>query len=222
MDRIIQGTDEWFIARSGKATASRIADLINKTAKGAYASTRETYAKQLIVERLTGAPSKKFTSEAMRWGTTTEADARAAYVFNRAARVEEVGFILHPTVGDSGASPDGLSDDDGLLEIKCPTTETHIETLLTQEVPEEYIPQMQWQMACTGRVWCDFVSFDPRLIDEPKRFFCKRVMRDNAFIATLEREVIGFMNEVRGTVAKLDRIYPSAPIDESAELLMAG
>lgn len=221
MDKIIQGTDEWFQARAGKTTASRIADLINKTAKGSYAATRETYAKQLVVERLTGKSLEKFTSKEMRWGTETEAEARAAYVFNRAAVVEEVGFILHPTVGDSGASPDGLSEADGLLEIKCPKTETHIETLLSQEVPEEYIPQMQWQMACTGRAWCDFVSFDPR-VEEYLRFFCKRVPRDDVFIASLEREVISFMNEVRGTVAKLDRLYKPAPADVDACMLMAG
>jgi putative phage-type endonuclease len=221
MDKIIQGTDEWFQARAGKTTASRIADLINKTAKGAYAATREAYAKQLVVERLTGKSAEKYTSKEMRWGTETEAEARAAYVFNRAAVVEEVGFILHPSIADCGASPDGLSDDDGLLEIKCPKTETHIETLLRQEVPEEYIPQMQWQMACTGRAWCDFVSFDPR-VEEYLRFFCKRVQRDDVFIATLEREVVGFMNEVRGTVAKLERIYKPAPVDAAAELLMAG
>jgi putative phage-type endonuclease len=220
MDKIIQGTDEWFRARAGKATASRIADLIAKTAKG-YAATRKAYAAQLLTERLTGKSAEKFTSKEMRWGTETEAEARAAYIFNRAAVVEEVGFILHPTVGDSGASPDGLSDDDGLLEIKCPKTETHIETLLSQEVPEEYISQMQWQMACTGRAWCDFVSYDPR-VEEYLRFFCKRVPRDNAYIASLEGEVIKFMNEVRGTVAKLERLYKPAPADEALNLLMAG
>lgn len=218
MNRIIQGTDEWFQARAGKATASRIADLIARTTKG-YAASRSAYATQLVVERLTGKSAEKYTSKEMRWGTETEAEARAAYVFNRAAVVEEVGFILHPTVSDSGASPDGLSDGNGLLEIKCPKTETHIETLLSQTVPEEYVPQMQWQMACTGRVWCDFVSFDPR-VEEHLRFFCQRVPRDDVFIGTLEREVIGFMNEVRGTVAKLDRIYKQPPFD--AELLMAG
>ena len=221
MDKIIQGTDEWFQARAGKTTASRIADLINKTAKGAYAATREAYAKQLVVERLTGKSTEKYTSKEMRWGTETEAEAREAYVFNRAAVVEEVGFILHPTIGDSGASPDALSESDGLLEIKCPKTETHIETLLSQEVPEEYIPQMQWQMACTGRAWCDFVSFDPR-VEEHLQFFCKRVQRDDVYISSLEREVVSFMNEVRGTVAKLDRLYKPAPVDADDELLMAG
>lgn len=221
MSKIVQGTDEWFQARAGKTTASRIADLINKTAKGTYAATRETYAKQLIVERLTGKSAEKYTSKEMRWGTETEAEARGAYVFNRAAVVEEVGFILHPTIGDSGASPDGLSEHDGLLEIKCPKTETHVETLLSQEVPEDYIPQMQWQMACTGRVWCDFVSFDPR-VEEYLRFFCKRVSRDDAYISMLEREVVGFMNEVRGTVSKLERLYKPTPVDAAEELLMAG
>jgi putative phage-type endonuclease len=220
MDNIEQGSIEWLKLRAGKVTASRVADVIAKTKTGVSAS-RAKYAGELIAERLTGAPAERYSNAAMAWGTEMEPEARSAYEYNRVAAVEQVAFVLHPTIGDSGASPDGLVGDDGLVEIKCPETHTHIETLLGQAVPAKYVTQMQWQMACTGRAWCDFVSYDPRL-PEPMRFFCKRVMRDDALIAELETEVIAFLNDVRGTVAKLQRIYDPQPIDATAALLMAG
>lgn len=220
MDNIEQGSLEWLRLRAGKVTASRVADVIAKTKTGVSAS-RAKYAGELVAERLTGAPAERYSNAAMAWGTEMEPEARSAYEYNRAAKVDQVAFVLHPTIGDSGASPDGLVGEDGLVEIKCPETHTHIETLLGQAVPAKYITQMQWQMACTGRAWCDFVSYDPRL-PEPMRFFCKRVMRDDALITELETEVVAFLNEVRGTVAKLQRIYDPQPIDATAALLMAG
>jgi putative phage-type endonuclease len=216
MDNIEQGSLEWLRLRAGKVTASRVADVIAKTKTGVSAS-RAKYAGELIAERLTGSPAGRYSNAAMAWGTEMEPEARSAYEYNRAASVEQVAFVLHPTIADSGASPDGLVGEDGLVEIKCPETHTHIETLLGQAVPGKYVTQMQWQMACTGRAWCDFVSYDPRL-PEPMRFFCKRVMRDAALIAELEREVVTFLNEVLGTVAQLQRIYDPAP----AESQMAG
>lgn len=220
MDNIEQGSLEWLKLRAGKVTASRVADVIAKTKTGVSAS-RAKYAGELIAERLTGSPAERYSNAAMAWGTEMEPEARSAYEYNRAAKVEQVAFVLHPTIGDSGASPDGLVGDDGLVEIKCPETHTHIETLLGQAVPSKYVTQMQWQMACTGRAWCDFVSYDPRL-PEPMRFFCKRVMRDEVTIAELEREVVAFLNEVRGTVTRLQRLYDPQPADAAAELLMAG
>lgn len=220
MDNIEQGSVEWLKLRAGRVTASRVADVIAKTKTGVSAS-RAKYAGELIAERLTGVPAERYSNAAMAWGTEMEPEARSAYEYNRAAVVEQVAFVLHPTIGDSGASPDGLVDVDGLVEIKCPETRTHIETLLGQSVPSKYVTQMQWQMACTGRAWCDFVSYDPRL-PEPMRFFCKRVMRDDVLIAELEREVVAFLNEVRGTVAQLQRIYDPAPADDTPNLLMAG
>jgi predicted phage-related endonuclease len=157
----------------------------------------------------------------MRWGTETEPDARAAYEFNRAETVEQIAFVPHPTIADTGASPDGLVGTVGLVEIKCPNTATHIETLRGGSVPGKYITQMQWQMACTGRKWCDFVSYDPRM-PESMRFFCQRVERDDAMIADLEREVIAFLNEVRAAVIDLRRRYDPPAVDETADLLMAG
>jgi putative phage-type endonuclease len=220
MEEIVQGTPEWHALRLGKVTASRVADVIAKTKSGPSAS-RAKYAAELIAERLTGTTADRFTNAAMAWGTEQEPAARKTYEFYRDTDVEQVAFVLHPTIGDSGASPDGLVDVDGLVEIKCPETHTHIETLLGQAVPAKYVTQMQWQMACTGRAWCDFVSYDPRL-PEPMRFFCKRVMRDDGLIAELEREVVAFLNEVRGTVAQLQRIYDPQPADDGVKLRMAG
>jgi predicted phage-related endonuclease len=119
--------------------------------------------------------------------------------------VDEVAMITHPTIEAAGASPDGLVGDYGQLEIKCPNTATHIDTLLTQTVPGKYITQMQWQMACTGRKWTDFVSFDPRLPTE-LQLFVKRVDRDDDFIANLEKEVVLFLTELDGKIKKLNEL----------------
>lgn len=220
MSDIAQGSAGWHNLRLGKVTASKVADIIAKTKTG-YSASRANYAAQLITERLTGLPTEGFTNAAMQWGTETEPEARAAYEFNRAETVVEVAFVPHPTIGETGASPDGLVGEEGLVEIKCPNTATHIETLIGGAVPAKYVTQMQWQMACTGRKWCDFVSFDPRM-PESMRFFCQRVERDDSFIAETEKEVIAFLNEVRGKVIELRRRYEPAQVDEAAELLMAG
>lgn len=205
MSEIVQGTPEWFAARLGCVTASRVADVVAKTKSGPAAS-RANYAAQLIAERLTGAAPEGFTNAAMQWGTAMEPDARAAYEFRYDKEVVEVGFVEHPTIEMSGASPDGLVGDNGLVEIKCPNTATHIDTLLGQAVPGKYIIQVQWQMACTGRAWCDFVSFDPRM-PESMSLFVYRVKRDDTHIATLESDVRVFLAEVDQRVADLTARY---------------
>lgn len=217
-----QGSQEWFDARKGKVTASRVADVIAKTKSG-YSASRAKYAGDLIVERLTGVSPERFTNAAMAWGNDVEPQARAAYEYHRAAKVELVGFVPHPTIADSGASPDGLVGSDGLIEIKCPETHTHIENLETMSVPSKYITQIQWQLATTGRQWCDFVSFDPRM-PEAMQFFCVRVHRVPEIIEELEQEVITFLNEIRAKITTLRKIYDPdmQPLDEAAELLMAG
>ena len=169
---IEQGTPEWFAQRMGKVTASRVADVIAKTKTG-YSTSRDNYMAQLVCERLTWTVAESFTNAAMAHGTETEPLARAAYESKADVLVDEVAMISHPTIKRAGASPDGLVGEDGLVEIKCPNTATHIDTLLTQTVPGKYITQMQWQMACTGRKWCDFVSFDNRLPEE-LQIFIKR------------------------------------------------
>jgi putative phage-type endonuclease len=219
MDEIVQGTDEWLALRLGKVTASRVADVIAKTQKG-YAATRANYAAQLITERLTGQPTETFTNAAMQWGTDMEPEARAAYEYYRAEDVNQVAFVTHPNIPETGASPDGLVGLDGLVEIKCPNSATHIETLTGKTAPAKYIAQMQWQMACTGRQWCDFVSYDPRL-PESMRFFCVRVLRDDDMIAELEAEVVKFLGEVRAKVDQLKRIY-EPETESEPNILMAG
>lgn len=205
MDEIVQGSPEWHALRLGKVTASRVADVIAKTKTG-WGASRANYAAELVAERLSGAPAEKFTNAAMAWGTEKEPDARAAYEFYADATVELVGFVAHPTIRDAGASPDGRVGADGLVEIKCPNTATHIETLLGQAVPSKYVTQMQWQMACEGRQWCDFVSYDPRL-PESMALFVRRVERDQAMIDMLEKEVSIFLREVDQTVAELRARY---------------
>jgi putative phage-type endonuclease len=198
-----QGTTEWFAARCGKVTASRVADVIAKTKTG-YSTSRDNYMAQLVCERMTGKPAESFSNAAMQWGTDTEPFARAAYEAKVEILVTEVGFITHPWIEMSGASPDGLADD-GLVEIKCPNTATHIATLLDQKVPEKYITQMMWQMACTERLWCDFVSFDPRM-PEKHQLFIKRVMADKEIIQHLENMVTQFLREVEMKIQQLESL----------------
>lgn len=196
-----QRTEEWFAARLGKVTASRVSDVIARTKSGPSAS-RRNYLAELVAERLTGEPAARFTNAAMQWGTDTEPMARAAYEFHTDNTVQEVGFVLHPRIAESGASPDGLVGDDGLIEIKCPGTATHIDTLLGAEIDGKYLTQMQWQMACTGRAWCDWVSFDPRL-PEDMRMVVRRVARDDERVAELESAVREFLTELDDTIARL-------------------
>ena len=199
-----QGSEEWFTIRIGKVTASRVADVIAKTKTG-YSATRDNYMAQLICERLTGLKGESFTNAAMQHGTDTEPLARAAYEALRDVLVDEVGFVPHPSIEMAGASPDGLVGEDGLLEIKCPNTATHIETLISKVVPGKYNTQMQFQMACTGRQWTDFVSFDNRLPEE-LQLFVKRVPRDTVFIRLIEAEIIQFLAELDDKINKLMKV----------------
>jgi len=201
---IKQGTPEWMAQRIGRVTASRVADVIAKTKTG-YSTSRDNYMAQLVCERMTNTVAESYSNSAMQWGTETEPLARAAYEAHADVLVDEVAMISHPTIEASGASPDGLVGDEGMLEIKCPNTATHIDTLLSQTVPGKYNTQMQWQMACTGRQWCDFVSFDPRLPTE-LQLFVKRVPRDAAYIAMLEEEVQKFLKELDGKITKLNEL----------------
>ena len=203
-EQIEQRSSAWFEARLGRVTASRVADVIAKTKSG-YSASRDNYMAQLICERLTGQQGESFTNAAMTWGTETEPLARSAFEAYADVMVEEVGFVPHPRIRDSGASPDGLVGAEGMLEIKCPNTATHIDTLLTQTVPGKYITQMQWQMACCERQWCEFVSFDPRL-PQDLQLFVKRVEFDPEYVAMLEKEVIQFLAELDDKVNKLTNL----------------
>jgi putative phage-type endonuclease len=198
-----QRTDDWFTARLGKVTASRVADVVAKTKSG-YSASRDNYMADLIVERLTGQKASSFSNAAMEWGTEQEPHARAAYSARTGELVEEVGFIDHPTVTMSGASPDGLVNE-GCVEFKCPNTATHLEYLLAGKPPEKYITQMQWQMACTNRPWCDFVSYDSRL-PEHLQMLIVRITRDVKRIAELEDEVRKFLVELDEKITKLKEL----------------
>ena len=189
-----QRTDEWYQARLGCVTASRTADILAKTKSG-YSTSRANYMADLIVERLTGKPPEGFTSSAMQWGTETEPQARMAYETITGNQVTETGFVLHPQIEGFGASPDGLVGEDGLVEIKCPNTNTHINTLLDEKIPQKYIVQMHVQMICTQRDWCDFVSFDPRLPVD-MQIFIKRVEMDPNLEDEILGEVVKFLEEM--------------------------
>lgn len=224
MAEVIQGSPEWHALRIGKVTASRVADVIAKTKSGPAAASRKNYLAELVLERLTGQATESFVNAAMQWGIDTEPQARRAYEFHRNIDVAQVAFVPHQSIADTGASPDGLVGDDGLVEIKCPVPATHMETLQSGSVPSKYVTQMMWQMACTGRQWCDFVSFDPRF-PAHMQFFIERVKRDHDLIASLESEVATFLREVDATVHALRSKYePETEADEpeAARLLMAG
>jgi len=198
-----QRTEEWFAARCGKVTASRVADIIAKTKSGPSTS-RENYLAQLVCERLTGKPAESYSNSAMQWGVEQEIYARSAYEARMDLLVTEVGFIDHPRIAMSGASPDGLAAE-GMVEIKCPNTATHIDTLLSQTVPAKYITQMMWQMACADRPWCDFVSFDPRL-PERHQLFIKRINYDPEMVNLLENSVIQFLGDVDLKIQQLESL----------------
>lgn len=208
-----QGSPEWFAARLGKVTASRVADVLAKTKTGPAAS-RANYAAQLICERLTGCVEPTFTNGAMQWGVDHEPEARLAYAFRHDAEVREIAFVDHPAIAMSGASPDGLVGESGLVEIKCPNTATHLDTLFNGKPAGKYVTQMQWQMACTGRQWCDFVSYDPRL-PENLRLFVTRIDRDDEAIAAMEAEVRAFLAEIDDRIAQLNARY-GAQMKEAA------
>lgn len=205
IDDIEQGSEDWKRLRLGRVTASRIGDLMAKTKSGPAAS-RANYMAQLIAERLTDTVSETYTNAAMQHGTETEPEARAAYEFYQAAVVDQVAFVEHPSIQHAGCSPDGLVGTDGLVEIKCPNTATHLETLLGQSVPSKYVLQMQFQMACTGRKWCDFVSYDPRM-PENMRLFVKRLERDDKAIAEIEEAIAVFLLEIAVKLSQLNSLY---------------
>lgn len=197
-----QRSEEWFQARLGKVTASRVADVLAKIKSGESAS-RRNYKIQLVSERLTGEKQETYVNQAMQDGIDREQFARDRYV-QQFGEVEEVGFVKHPTL-EAGASPDGMVGDDGIIEIKCPMGSTHTETLMTQDIPSKYIPQVQFQLLVTGRKWCDFVSYNP-MFPEHLQVFVKRIEADPVYQKELESEVKQFLGEVDDVINKLKEI----------------
>lgn len=202
---ILQRSPEWYAQRLGKATASRIADVVAKTKTGASTS-RANYAAELIAERLTGTPTNGYVSGPMQWGLDHESEAVALYADRCGLLVAEAEFVDHPEIMWSGASPDRLVEDDGLVEVKCPLTATHLDTLLGAPISGSHLIQMQWQMACSGRSWCDYVSFDPRL-PPAMQLHVRRVQRDVSHILDLETEVAAFLDEIAEKVDRLQGLY---------------
>lgn len=199
-----QGSPEWLAARIGLVTASRVSDIIAKTKSGPSTS-RANYLGELVAERLTGVSAESgFTNDDMRRGTELEPMARAAYEVRTGLLVVECGLVLHDTL-QAGASPDGLVEADGLVEIKCPRTHTHIDYLETQRPPAKYVPQMAWQCICTGRQWVDFVSFDPKM-PERLQLFVVRYTPEHGYLAELQAEVTKFLEEVAAKVESLSRL----------------
>jgi len=199
----IQGDATWFTARVGSVTGSRVAEALALLKRGGESAARRNYRLDLVIERLTGKAVEHYVSAEMEWGTANEPLARAAYEERTGAEVELVGYVLHPTIEWAGCSPDGLVGADGLVEFKCPSTRNHLEYMLDDCVPADYLPQMHWQLACCpGRKWCDFVSFDPRLPEDLQLFVC-RLERDEQRIAIVEAEVRKFLAEVDEMVKRL-------------------
>lgn len=198
----VQGAPEWHSARAGKVTASCIA-YVMATIKTGEAAARRDYKATIVAEILTGTPQgSTYLSPEMQWGLDQEPFARAVYEVACGVLVDQVGFVLHPTIERAGMSPDGIVGDSGLVEIKCPKTATHLQYLLAGTVPAQYQPQMLFQMACAEAQWCDFVSFDPRLSPE-LQLFVVRFNRDDARIKEMEAEVKLFLAEVDELLSKL-------------------
>jgi putative phage-type endonuclease len=199
---IEQGTEEWHQQRLGKVTASNLHKVLAKTKTG-YGADRAHYMTQLVLERITGTTrAENYTNAAMQWGIEQEPFARAAYEAYKGVMVEEVGFMLHPTIEMAGASPDGLVGPDGMVEIKCPESATFLEALLSQTVAGKYYAQMQWQMRCAGRQWCDYVVYDSRF-PQKLQLVIIRVNADDEWLKNAETEVIKFLAEVNEKVQAL-------------------
>jgi predicted phage-related endonuclease len=200
-----QGSDEWILARLGKLTASRFHEAVARK-KGGWADSRYSYMLELRWERMSGQQFPRFANDHMRRGTELEPMAREEYARRSkdvVERIVEVGFVRHPIVEDSGASPDGLVGEHGLVEIKCPAPHTHLATLDGAPIKLAYQLQMQWTMACTGRKWCDFVSFDPNLGD-PHNLKIIRIDRDDAQIEEMENQAVEFLHELACQMRKLE------------------
>jgi hypothetical protein len=203
---IEQGTPEWRALRCGKVTASRVADIMRKVKGGGASKSRESYLGELVAERLTGVQEDGFCSGDMQWGKDTEDEARAVYEFMRNVTIERVAFVDHAVIEHSGSSPDALIAADGGAEFKCPKIHTHIAYLITEIIDPDYIKQIQWNMACTGRQWWDFVSYQPKLPAD-MQMWTKRIARDDVMIAELEKETRVFLAEVAATVDALVTKY---------------
>jgi hypothetical protein len=224
IEHCIQGSADWFAARNGRVTASKISDVMQylkqtkaeqETGVRRQGQKRIDYKTELIAGTLRGEALPHFVSDAMRWGIEQEALAATEYELESPEAVMPVGFVYHPTIERAGASPDRLVGKDGLLEVKCPETTTHLEWILAGVVPDEHRRQMLFQMRCCEREWCDFMSFDSRL---PRRYqkFIIRLHADETAMDDIDSEVRQFLAEVDGIIESLDGKCPALAEEQPA------
>ncbi|MBN2591606.1 MAG: YqaJ viral recombinase family protein [Sedimentisphaerales bacterium] len=190
----IQNSDEWYQARLGIVTSSNFHKVLNKK------TGRGLYMRKLAAERLTGVPEESYKNANMENGNIVEDDARNFYAMANDCIVNQVGFVKRDD--DVGCSPDGLVGDDGIIEIKCPLSSTHIENIITNKMPTEYIPQVQGILWITERQWCDFVSYDSKVYTKPIHII--RVERDNEYIVNLAAHVAVFVKELKAMINMID------------------
>lgn len=204
-----QGSDEWRQARCGSVGASDAPKVMRRVKSGGYSADRDSLMAAKVLERLTGVPVEIPKTFAMLQGTEREPEARMLYALVKGVEVEEAGLVPHPLIKGSHCSPDGFLGGTGLIEIKSPLPPAHLDTLITEAISEAHLVQMQFQLACTGRHWCDYVSFNP---DFPSRMqlWIKRVERDARFIGELENEIRQFIKEIDRKVEQLSRRYAMA------------
>lgn len=193
----LQRTEQWHKDRCGKITGSRVKDATSKLKSGERSKAAKTLKGKIVAERLTGVSADADISNlrAVQHGIVTEELAVKAFEAETGKTVQLVGLIDHPTLPMCGASPDGLIDDDAVLEIKCPNSATHIEYLKGNCIPDEYHEQTLWQLACTGRTKVYFVSFDPRMPPANQLLIVESVP-DVALIRALEAEVLEVLKEI--------------------------
>lgn len=197
-----QGSAAWLMERVGKVTASNFKHVMDVLKNGNPSAKRQQYLLDIVIERLTGKPTEHYMTDPMMRGVEMEPFARMRYEAESGNLVTESGFIHHHELAFVGGSPDGLVGDDGMIEIKCPTTRTHIEQWLSGEC--EHLPQIQGLLWITGRAWCDFISYDERLPQERLQYCCKRIMRDDTYIELLSAGVIKFLSEVDGMLVGIE------------------
>ena len=203
---MVQCTPEWFEIRRGKATSSRVSDVMATLKSGGEAASRRNYRAELVCEILTGVTPEGYVSKEMQWGTDNEPFARAAFELAEDVSVESIGFATHPQIERFGASCDGLVGNDGVLELKCPNTATHLDYLLRGKAPVEYELQMLSEIACTEREWVQFASFDPRLPKDLQLFKAPKFYRDEARIAEIEKMIEIFLSEVDAVIGQLQKL----------------
>lgn len=233
-----QYSADWWRVKNGKVTASmmwavekwcttqtsdkdplrRKKEITVQQAKGpkvitvAESSERQSYRDRIVSQILCGyhgQDSDEWKGKDVEWGMEFEATAVAQYEVANACTTRRVGFVTSELIPRFGCSPDRLVGTDGLAQIKCPKTTTHLNYRLAGVVPEEYEPQLVAEMACTGRQWADFVSFDPRLTDPDLRLLVIRLPRNEKRIAEVEAAVMEFLAEVDQTIAKLTGKMPT-------------